>query len=69
MKNLRRIQFAIREEQLYAECGAKLKNIFLSNLVRICPSLFETYLNKAKYSIQEKLSRGFSAVGFRFEEK
>ena len=30
-----------------------------------CPSLFETYLNKANYIISEKLSRVFSVAGFR----
>ena len=29
-----------------------------------CPSLFETYLNKANYIISEKLSRVFSVAGF-----
>ena len=40
-----------------------------SNLLCFCPSLFETYLNKANYMIYEKLSRVFSVTGFRFEEK
>ena len=40
-----------------------------SNLRCICPSLLETNLNKAKYSIYEKLSRVFSVAGSRFEEK
>ena len=44
-------------------------NFYLSNLLCICPSLFETYLNKAIYIIYEKLSRDFSVVGFRFQEK
>ena len=48
-------------------------NFYLSNLLCICPSLFETYLNKANYIINyifyEKLSRVFSVAGFRFEEK
>ena len=34
--------------------------IKLSKLTCICPSLFETYLNKANYIIYEKLSRVFS---------
>ena len=38
-------------------------------LIPICPSLFETYLNKANYIIYEKLSRVFSVVGFRLEKK
>ena len=29
----------------------------------------EIYLSKAKYSIYEELSRGFSVAGFRFVEK
>ena len=48
IRNLRRIQFVIQEDQLYAECGARLKNFCLSNLLCICPSVFETYLNKAR---------------------
>ena len=35
----------------------------------ICPSLFDTHPNKAKYSIYEKLSRVFIVAGFRFQEK
>ena len=54
IRNLRRIQFAIQEEQVYAERGARLKNFHSSNLLCIWPSLFGTYLNKAKYSIYEK---------------
>ena len=42
IRNLRRIQFAVQEEQLNAECGARLKNFYSSNLLCICPSLFET---------------------------
>ena len=64
-----KLQFAIQEEQLYAECGAWYKNFYLSKLLCICPSIFETYLNKAIYIIYEKLSSVFSAVGFRFQEK
>ena len=65
----KRIQFAVQEEQLYAECGARLKNFHSSSLLWICLSLFETDLNKAKYSIYEKLSTVFSVAGFCFEEK
>ena len=39
IRNLRRIQFAVQEEQLYAECGANFRS---SNIFCICPSLFET---------------------------
>ena len=53
IRNLRRIQFAIQEEQLYAECGARWKKFYLSHLLCICPSLFETYLNEANYIIYE----------------
>ena len=42
IRNLRRIQFAVQEEQLYTECGARLKNFRSSNIFCICPSLFET---------------------------
>ena len=65
----KRIQFAIQEEQLYAECGARLKNFYSSSFLCICPSLFETDLNKAKYSIYEKLLTVFSVAGFCFEAK
>ena len=65
----KRIQFAVQEEQLYAECGARLKNFHSSSLLWICPSLFGTDLNKAKYSIYEKHSTVFSVAGFCFEEK
>ena len=40
IRNLRRIQFAIQEEQLYAECGARLNNFDLSKSLCISPSLF-----------------------------
>ena len=46
IKNLRQIQFAIQEEQLYAECGARLKNIYLSKLLCICLSLFQKISTK-----------------------
>ena len=42
IRNLRRIQFAIQREQLYAEWGARLKNFHSSNLLWIISlSLFE----------------------------
>ena len=63
LRNLRRIQLALREEQLYAKCVVILKNFYPSNLLSICPSLFEINLNKTKYSIYEKLSRVLSVVG------
>ena len=62
-------QFAIQKEQLYAECGARLKNFHSSNLLCICLSLFETNLNKAKYNIYEKLSTVLNVACFRFDEK
>ena len=62
----KRIQFAVQEEQLYAECGARLKNFHSSSLLWICLSLFETDLNKAKYSIYEKLSTVFGVARFLF---
>ena len=46
IKNLRQIQFAIQEEQLYTECGARLKNIYLSKLLCICLSLFQKISTK-----------------------
>ena len=42
IRNLRRKQFAIQGEQLYAEWGARLMNFHSSNLLCICLSLFET---------------------------
>ena len=44
------------------------KEFCLSNLLCICPSLLENYLNKANCIMHEKLSRVFSVAGFRFEE-
>ena len=49
--------------------GAGLKNFHSLHLLCICPSLFETYLNKAKYSMYEKLSKVLRVAGFHFEEK
>ena len=63
LRNLRRIQLALRDEQLYVECAVILKNLYPSNLLSICPSLFELNLSKTKYSIYEKLSRVLSVVG------
>ena len=63
LRNLRRIQLALREEQLYVECAVILKNLYPSNLLSICPSLFELNLSKTKDSIYEKLSRVLSVVG------
>ena len=48
VRKLRRIQFALQEEQLYAECGVRLKKFHPSNLLCISPSLFATNINKAK---------------------
>ena len=45
------------------------KRISIYQTYFVCPSLFETYLNKANYIIYEKLSRVLSVAGFRFEEK
>ena len=64
--NIRQIQFAIQERQLYAGCGARQNNFYLSNVLCICPSLFETYLNEANYIIYEKLLLGFSVAVFPF---
>ena len=55
----------MQEEQLYCECGARENYFCLSNLLSICPPLFETYLNEANYIIYEKLSRVFCVAGFR----
>ena len=52
IRNIRRIQFAIQEEQLYAECGARLNNFYLSKLLCIFPSLFAKNLNKALTSTE-----------------
>ena len=43
--------FAVQEEQLYAECEARLNNVYLSKLLCICRSLFAKNLNKARYNI------------------
>ena len=51
IRNLRRIQFAIQEEQLYAECGTR----YLSKLLCIFSSLFTKNLNKARYNIYGNL--------------
>ena len=50
-------------------CAVILKNFYWPNVSCICPSLFETNLNKAKYSVYEKLSRVFSIAGSCFEEE
>ena len=45
----------------------KVNELPFIKVLSICPSrLFETFLNKAKYSIYEKLSGVFSVAGFRF---
>ena len=55
------------ESKLYPECGARLKNFHSSSTVLcICPSLFETNVNKAKYSIYGKLSTVLSVAGIQF---
>ena len=52
--------FAIQEEQLYSECGARLNNFYLSKLLCIFPSLFAKNLNKARYNIYGNLLPVFS---------
>ena len=60
----------MQEEQLYADCRARLKHMFyLSKLLCICPSLFETNLNKARYSIYGNPLPVFSTEGSLLEEK
>ena len=54
---------------ILSECVVILKSLCSSNLLCICSSLLETNLNKAKYSLYEKLSRVFRVGGSRFEEK
>ena len=58
-----------KKNNFMLNAGQDKKNFHSSNLLCICPSLFDTYPNKAKYSIYEKLSRVFSVAGFRFQEK
>ena len=45
------LQFAIQEEQLYAECGARLKNFPSSNLLCVYPSLFAIQPTLTKQNI------------------
>ena len=54
IRNLKRIQFAIQEEQLHAECRARLNNFFLSKLLCIF-LLFSPKLEK-------NLSWGFEII-------
>lgn len=58
----------LQEEKLNAAQGVKF-NVYLSNLMRICPFLFQKNLKKAKYRIYGKLSRVFGVAGSRFEEE
>ena len=50
----------MQEEQLYAECGTRLNNYYLSKLLCIFPSLFTKNLNKARYNIYGNLLPVFS---------
>ena len=70
IRNLRRIQFAVQEEQLYAECGARLKNFRSSNIYCICPSLFKTPILTRQNIASTKNSQEFlaSQVSVRWEE-
>ena len=61
IRNLRRIQFAVQEEQLYAECGARLKNFRSSNIYCICPSLFKTPILTRQNIASTKNSQEFLA--------
>ena len=68
IRNLRRIQFAVQEEQLYAECGANFRS---SNIFCICPSLFETpVLTRQNIAWSTKNSQEFlaSQVSVLWEE-
>lgn len=60
---------ALQEEKLNAAQGVKLKEVYLSNLMRICPFLFQKNLKKAKYSMYGKLSSVFGVAGSSFEEE
>ena len=66
IRNRRRIQFAIQEEQLYAECGARLNNFYLSKLLCIFPSLFSQKIS-TKYDITStEISYQFLALKVPF---
>ena len=47
----------------------KIKELPLIKLTLSLSLSFQTYLNKVKYSIYEKLSRVFSVAGFHYGEK
>ena len=59
----------MQEEELYAECGTRLNNFFLSKLLCIFPSLFAKNHNKARYNIYGNLLPVFSTEGSHLEEK
>ena len=63
------MRLALQEEQLNVECGLRSKNLYSSNLLNISAFLFETNLNKAKYSIYGNPLPVFSVPGSHSEEK
>ena len=59
----------LQEEQLYAECGARVNNFYLSKLLCIFSSLFAKNFNKARYNMYGNPVPVFSTEGSRLEEK
>ena len=47
----------------------KIKELLFIKLTLYLSLSFQAYLNKAKYSIYENLSRAFSVAGFHYGEK
>ena len=62
IRNLRRIQFTIQEEQLYAECGARLNNFYLSKLLRIFSLLFSQKISTKHNITSTEISYHFLAL-------
>ena len=62
IRNLRRIQFVIREEQLCPECGVRLNNFYLWKLLCIFPSLFAKKISTKHDITSTEISYQFLAL-------
>ena len=63
------MQFAIQEELLYAECGARLKNFYLSKVTVFAVLFWKKILTKQNIASTEIIYQFLAPKGSRLEEK
>ena len=69
IKNLRRLQFAVQEEQLYAVCGARLNKLLFIKVTVYFSFSFRKKSQQSTINIYGNLLPVFSIKGSSLEEK